>query len=124
MNANDVLELMLRIVGQHAALIVSDGLLLAGIFMLACRIEKMMRGVTELRVFVQHFALACSLGAALLLSFGDHSDWGPACVAGGVVFFFLMSLKRWRQAPPQGTKRARPVADHELRHVAGGRSER
>lgn len=124
MNANDVLELMLRIVGQHAALIVSDGLLLAGIFMLACRIEKMMRGVTELRVFVQHFALACSLGAALLLSFGELSDWGPACVAGGVVFFFAMSLKRWRQAPPNGTKRARPVADHELRHVAGGRSER
>lgn len=124
MNAGDILELMLRIVGQHAALIVSDGLLVAGIVMLACRIEKMMRGVTELRVFVQHFALACSLGAAFLLSFGEHSEWGSASVAGGIVFFFMLSLKRWRQAPPQGTKRVRPVADHELRHVTGGSSER
>ena len=61
MNTNDVLDIMIRIIQAHAALLVSDGLLVAGIIMLACRIEKMMRGVTELRVFVQHFALACSL---------------------------------------------------------------
>lgn len=124
MNARDVLEIMLHIIENNAALIVSDSLLVAGIVILACRIEKMMRGVTELRVFVQHFALACSLGAALLLSFGELSEWGPAAVSGGIVFFFAMSLKRWRQAPPQGTKRVRPVADHELRHVTGGSSER
>ncbi len=124
MNATDMLELIARIIELHAPLIVSDSLLVAGVVILACRIEKMMRGVTELRVVLQHFALACSLGGAILLSFGELSEWGPACVAAGVVFFFLLSLKRWRQAPPQGTKRVRTMPDHELRHVAGGRSER
>lgn len=124
MNARDVLSIMLQIIEAHAALIVSDCLLVVGIVMLSCRIEKMMRGVTALRVFVQHFLLSCSLGGALLLSFGDLYKWGPACVAGGVVVFFAMSMKRWRQAPPQGTKRARPLHEHDLRHVAGGKAER
>lgn len=120
MNGSDVFMLMFDLMLAHLPVVLSDALLVAGCVVLACRIDKMMRGVTSLRVFLQHAALAMGMFGAFLLSFTTFSAWGPVSVAAGVLVFLLLSLSRWRYAPPAGTNRAHPVRARDLRHVAGG----
>lgn len=124
MNGGDVLLILFELMLGNLPTVASDTMLVAGCVMIACRIEKMMRGVTAVRVFIQHAALALGMFNAFLLSFTKFSAWGTASVAAGVLIFFLFSLSRWRYAPPAGTERPRPLASKHMRHVHGGnRSE-
>lgn len=121
MNGSDVLLILLELMLGNLPMIAADAMLVVGCIMIACRIEKMMRGVTAVRVFLQHAALALGMFNAFLLSFTKFAAWGTASVAAGVLVFFLLSLSRWRYAPPVGTERTRPLSPKHMRHVAGGR---
>lgn len=121
MNGGDVLLILLDLTLGNLPTVAADVMLVVGCIVIACRIEKMMRGVTALRVFLQHAALALGMFNAFLLSFTKFAAWGTASVAAGVLIFFLLSLSRWRYAPPSGTERARPLSPKHMRNVAGGR---
>ena len=121
MSAVDVLSALWALVVYNASTVVEGVLGAVVCTVLACRINKMMRGVTAVRVFIQHAALALGMFNAFLLSFTKFAAWGTASVAAGVLIFFLLSLARWRYAPPAGTERPRPLSSEHMRHAAGGR---
>lgn len=124
MSGGDVLLILFHLMLGNLPMVAADAMLVVGCIMIACRIEKMMRGVTAVRVFLQHAALALGMFNAFLLSFTKFAAWGTASVAAGVLVFFLLSLSRWRYAPPSGTERPRPLSPKHMRHVHGGnRSE-
>lgn len=120
MNAEQVLAALWSIALYHLPVVINVAV--AGIVcvVLGCRVAKMMRGVTELSVFVQHAVLAIGMFGSILLSFAQHSEWAAASASAGVLVFLLMSLKRWRFAPPAGTNRPRPLQPGGLRHAVGG----
>ena len=91
--------------------IVSALLSLIACFMIACRIDKMVRGVTLSAVFYQHAALAAGLFGSFLLTFTRHADWSTASVVAGVVVFLTLSVQRWRHGAPEGTTRPADLQD-------------
>lgn len=114
MNATDVMGALWALVLFHLPVVLNVSVAGSVCIILGCRIAKMMRGVTSLSVFVQHAVLAMSMFGSILLSFGEHSEWASACASCGVLIFLLMSVKRWRQAPPAGTVRAHPMPSPHL----------
>ncbi len=103
------------------AYIVTGLLTLAGCFMIACRVEKMVKGVTMPAIFVQHALVGCGLFGGFVLMFTDFSDWSPASIAAGIVAFFIISLRRWRGGAPEGTTKPSDLDGPALRHVSGGK---
>lgn len=91
--------------------IVSALLCLVACFMIACRIDKMVRGVTLAMVFYQHAALAAGLFGSFLLTFTRHAAWSTASVVAGVVVFLALSVQRWRHGAPEGTTRPGELQD-------------
>lgn len=106
---------------MNAAYIVTGMLTLIGCFMIACRVDKMVRGVTMPSVFVQHAAVGLGLFGGFILMFTEFSDWSPASIAAGVVAFFAFSLKRWRQGAPEGTTKPGELDSRMLHQVSGGK---
>lgn len=84
---------------------------------LGCRVAKMTRGVTSVLVFLQHAILAIGMFGSVLLSFVGHSEWGAASASAGAMVFLLMSMKRWRGAPPAGTNKAHSIRSGDLLHA-------
>ena len=119
MNAIDVLSALWALVLYHLPVVLNVSVAALVCIVLGCRVAKMMRGVTELTVFVQHASLALGMFVSILLSFSHRSEWAAASASIGVLVFLLMSLKRWRFAPPAGTNR-RQQAPGGLRHAVGG----
>lgn len=108
---------------MNAAYIVTGLLTLAGCFMIACRVDKMMKGVTMPGVFIQHALVGLGLFGGFVLMFTEFSDWSPASIAAGIVSFFVFSLKRWRGGAPEGTTKPAELDEQSLRHVTGGRKQ-
>ena len=80
------------------------GLLIAALcVVLACRIEKMVHGVTQPSVFMQHFVLAVAAFASWVVGFTSLEQWNTSILSGGVLAFFLFSRKRWRFSAPDDT---------------------
>lgn len=125
MNAADVLAALWALVLYNLPTVLNVALASVVCIVLGCRVAKMMRGVTSVTVFLQHSALAVGMFGSVLLSFSGRSEWAAASASGGALLFLLMSVKRWRFAPPAGTNRPHPVPPQQLRHVTGGmRSDR
>jgi hypothetical protein len=103
--------------------IVATALALVGCFMMLCRVDKMVKGITKASVFVQHAVLALSLFGSAVLNFTRFDDWSPAVMASGVVAFFLFSVSRWRDRAPDGTTKPAPLDDAHWRQVVGGAKE-
>lgn len=101
--------------------IISMLLSLVACFMLLCRVDKMVKGVTKPSVFIQHAVLALSLFGSAVLNFTDFDDWSPAAMAAGIVAFFFFSINRWRHQAPEGTTKPAPLDDAQWLHVSGGR---
>jgi len=121
MNAADLFAVLWTLVLYNLPAVIAGALGVVVCFMLGCRIAKMMRGVTALGVFLQHAFLAIGVFGAVLLLFSGRSEWSPASAIAGVLIFLLLSLRRWRYAPPAGTVRAKPLDLSQLRHVHGGK---
>lgn len=81
---------------------------------IACRADKMLKGTTDGRVFLQHAGLGVALFASLVIQFTQYRAWAGALIAGGVVFFFAMSRKRWERAAPDGTTKPGELGPPEL----------
>lgn len=98
------------------------GLLISGLcYLLACRIDKMVRGVTIPHVFWQHAILGVCAFGSLLLNFTSYEVWSAPALAFGVFVFFMFSLKRWRSVAPEGTSvEMKELGQKDLRHVVGG----
>lgn len=120
MNAADVLSALWTVALYHLPVVINVAMASFVCIMLGCRVAKMMRGITSLSVFLQHSALALGMFGSILLSFSHHSEWAAAAISAGVLLFLLMSLKRWRLAPPAGTNRPHPLHPSDLRHAVGG----
>jgi hypothetical protein len=99
------------------------GLLAIGLcIIIACRIDKMLKGVTLPGVFWQHAILGVCAFAGLVLGFTQYQEWAAVVFAAGVFQFFLFSLKRWRKRAPDDTMRPlEEIPLDQLKHVAGGR---
>lgn len=100
------------------------GLLSLGLlWVLACRIDKMMKGVTQQKVFLQHFLLGMSVFGAWLLGFSKYAEWSEAIIVLGVLQFFLFSLKRWKNKAPDDTVKEEltELPRESWPHVVGGR---
>ena len=120
MNAADVLSALWTVALYHLPVVLNVAVASFVCIMLGCRVAKMKRGVTSLSVFLQHAVLALGMFGSILLSFALHSEWAAASANAGVLLFLLMSVKRWRKAPPVGTNRPNPIPPSQLRHAAGG----
>jgi hypothetical protein len=98
------------------------GLIAFGLcIIIACRIDKMLKGVTMPSIFWQHAILGICAFAGLVAGFTEYQEWSGAILALGVFQFFLFSLKRWRKHAPGDTIRPLEEIPHEqLRHVVGG----
>lgn len=82
-----------------------------------CRINSMQRGVTEPRVFGQHFVLGMGLAAALVLP----SPLAKLALALAVLVWLLLSAQRWRYGAPEGTRSDHGDLDDEPHaHAAAG----
>ena len=106
--------------------ILSAAMAWAGCYLVLCRIDKMLKGVTRAAVFVQHAVLgACLFVAGGLELWPEAHGFSTGVAAFGVLMFFLMSSSRWRGGAPDGTaKRAveppSTLAEDQLRGVVGG----
>lgn len=97
------------------------GLLTLGLcYLLACRIDKMVRGVTRPAVFWQHAVLGVASMGSFLAGFTELAPWRDVIFAAGVLVFFLFSLDRWRVRAPKDTKLTE-MPPEVLRHVVGGK---
>jgi len=103
--------------------IVSMLLTLAGCFMLMCRVDKMVKGVTKWTVFFQHAILALSMFVSAVLNFTPYDDWSAASLAFGVVIFFSLSIQRWRYQAPTGTTKPADLDESSYVHIVGGSRE-
>jgi hypothetical protein len=97
------------------------GVLALGLcFLLLCRTDKMLRGLTRPAVFYQHAVLALSVFASWVLGFTRFAEWSEVVFAAGVLQFFLFSVDRWRMKAPSGTERKPTEIPAEmLKHVHG-----
>jgi thiosulfate reductase cytochrome b subunit len=89
-------------------------------YVLACRIDKMVKGVTKPIVFWQHALLGVAVLAAWLVQFTRFHEWADCILAAGLLSFFLLSLDRWKTSPPKGTE-LQEVPREMLQHVSGGK---
>lgn len=80
-------------------------IVLAACFVVACRVDKMLRGVTKPGVFIQHAALGLGLFGGGLLSFTRWADLAIGAAALGVLVFFVISRQRWKHGAPEGTSK-------------------
>lgn len=94
--------------------IVSQALTVIACGIIACRADKMLKGTTDGAVFVQHAGLGVALFASFVIQFTQHRAWAGALIAGGVVFFFAMSRKRWQQSAPEGTTKPGDLGPPEM----------
>ena len=101
--------------------IISGLITLAACVLLACRVDKMTRGVTKPAVFWQHAQLAVFLFASAILGFTRFEDWAPASTSTGVLIFFVSSYRRWKHSAPDDTTKPTPLDGPSLHHVAGGK---
>lgn len=92
-------------------LALSLGLTLSTCYVVLCRVEKMVRGVTKPIIFYQHAALALGFFLSFILSFTQWADLAEAASAGGVLMFFGMSAGRWRVSAPEDTSTKPGVLD-------------
>lgn len=106
-----------------SAYFVTGVLTLAGCFMIACRVDKMVKGVTMPTVFAQHASIGIGLFGGFVLMFTEFADWSPASIAAGVVAFFAFSLKRWKAGAPDGTTKPMGLDEVSLRHISGGKKQ-
>jgi hypothetical protein len=106
--------------GHIASLLLS----LVACFMLLCRVDKMVKGITQTSVFIQHAILALAMFCSAVLTFTEFHDWSPAIMAAGIVSFFFLSVHRWRYQAPDGTTKPAPLDESNMRHVAGGKIDR
>lgn len=83
--------------------IVSQALTIIACGIIACRADKMMKGKTDGSVFLQHAVLGVALFASFVIQFTPYHDWADTLTSAGVVFFFVMSRRRWKRAAPEGT---------------------
>lgn len=107
---------------------VAGALSLVGCFVLLCRVDKMLKGVTKPIVFAQHAVLAVGLFGGFLLNVTGEGAWAAASIAAGVLSFFLMSMGRWRHAAPEGTAKPGDLGPYEIdsrhfRYINGGRQD-
>lgn len=72
-------------------------------FIIGCRVDKMMKGVTQPLIFVQHCLLATSAFCASIVEFTHWAELSSACLGLGVIAFFTVSAKRWRFGAPVDT---------------------
>ena len=82
---------------------VSLGLTLSTCFVVACRIDKMLKGTTRPVIFYQHALLALGFFGSFVLGFTQWADLSEASSAAGVLLFFLLSANRWRHKAPEDT---------------------
>lgn len=82
---------------------VSAGLTLSACFIVACRIDKMLKGITRPVIFYQHALLALGFFVSFVLGFTRYADLAEAASAAGVVAFFLLSANRWKNKAPEDT---------------------
>jgi len=93
------------------------------VYLVLCRIDKMLKGHTKPIVFIQHAVLGMGLFGSLLLIF---SPWPIASVASssaGIISFFLLSAKRWRYCAPEGTTRPQELDFSTFYNIKGGIKE-
>ena len=81
----------------------SLGLPLSACYVVLCRVEKMVRGVTKPIIFYQHAALALGFFVSFVLGFTQWADLAEAASAAGVLVFFGLSANRWRVRAPEDT---------------------
>ena len=98
-------------------LALSLGLTLSTCYVVLCRVEKMVRGVTKPVVFYQHAALALGFFVSFVLGFTQWADLAEAASAGGVLLFFGMSASRWRFKAPEDTNTKPGQLDDQASHV-------
>lgn len=84
-------------------LFVSMLLVLVACGMILCRIEKMMKGVTKTRVFLQYATMAGAMFGAMLLLFTPYFGLALGTAALGVIVYLWLSMNRWRYGAPKGT---------------------
>ncbi len=96
---------------------------LLGCIMLACRVDKMEKGVTQVSVFIQHAGLALSMFTSAILNFTPYDDWSGAAMAAGIVLFFAFSVHRWRHQAPVGTTKPGELDERSYVHIVGGKRE-
>lgn len=109
---------------QDTLIQVAYGMLSLGLcWVLACRIDKMNKGVTKHTVFLQHAMLAVAVFVAWVIGFTRFGAWSSVVLAGGVLQFFLFSLGRWRRHAPDDTVRDEltELPRDSWPHVVGGR---
>jgi len=102
--------------GQSLSIILT----LSACFLLMCRIDKMIHGVTKKTVFVQHAALAMGMFGSVILDFTAYAEWSNASMAIGVLSFFFFSIGRWRRGAPDGTTRPIELSNEDFIRVHGG----
>ena len=106
-----------------SAQFLSGALTLIACFMILCRVDKMMNGVTQGTVFAQHAILGMALFGSFVISFTDYAEWGDAILSAGIVCFLLLSVRRWKRGAPIGTTKPMGLDETELRHVSGGKKD-
>lgn len=95
-------------------------LTLSACYVLCCRIDKMLRGVTRPGVFLQHALLAIGLFGAFLLHFTQWSELSMGAMALGVLAFLFASANRWRHGAPEDTTKPMDLDMRSLHNVSGG----
>ncbi len=89
-------------------------LAVSGMVSVVCRLHAMSIH-TKARVRWQHGLLFSGLLWSILVP----KEYAALPVLAGVLAFLLLSAGRWRDGPPEGTKRE--LGHGQLRHVSGGR---
>lgn len=97
--------------------VMTAALIIAALWSVLCRVEKMKHRVTLDSVFLQHAALGLGLFSALVLP----ATYALMCLAGGVFVFLAMGAPRWKDGAPQGITKPRLVESKHLAKVAGGK---
>lgn len=92
-------------------------------WMIACRIDKMNKGVTQQRVFLQHFLLGVAVFASFIVGFTSYKEWSAVILSVGVLQFFTFSIGRWRKHAPDDTVKEEltELPRDSWPHVVGGK---
>lgn len=94
---------------------------LGACFVVLCRIDKMLAGVTRTEVFLQHAALGLGLFCAAIFEFIGHGAIALACASGGVSVFLGLSTSRWRHQAPEGTTKPVELDSAMMSRIYGGK---
>jgi len=94
---------------------------LGACFVVLCRIDKMLAGVTRTEVFIQHASLGLGLFCAAIFEVIGFGGVALASASSGVVAFLGMSTHRWKHQAPEGTTRPGELDQGSLNRIYGGK---